>query len=254
MHDLRRQSRNLTSASKGCRLQRESEYVWSDIWHLEAHHPTALEARPSFARGRSAAGQEPRGRRKTEDAEPLPEEPARLHDSFEKVHPFIDGNGRTGRLPLNLLQVRLGYPPVIMLKQQRPADLAAMQKADAGDYGPLGKTLARYVRQPQPLYRAVPRGTSAIGAAGDARRQGILTGSPLADSAARSSGCDQWAGRYLAQQSQGRRGLPAYEAAPATRIVAVSVASNRPSVADQSWPDAGWWCGRSQPISQACLA
>ena len=28
--------------------------------------------------------------------EPLPEELARLHDSFEKVHPFIDGNGRAG--------------------------------------------------------------------------------------------------------------------------------------------------------------
>lgn len=74
---------------------------------------------------------------------PLPEVLARLHDGFEKVHPFIDGNGRTGRLVLNLLLVRLGYPPVIVLKQQRPAYLAALQRADLGDYGPLGEILAR---------------------------------------------------------------------------------------------------------------
>ncbi len=77
------------------------------------------------------------------DREPLPEVLARLHNSFEKVHPFIDGNGRAGRLLLNLLLVRLGYPPIIVLKQQGPAYLSAMQKADGGDYGPLGEILAR---------------------------------------------------------------------------------------------------------------
>jgi hypothetical protein len=46
-------------------------------------------------------------------------------------------------LLLNLMLVRLGYPPVIVLKQQRPAYLAAMQRADDGDYGPLGEILAR---------------------------------------------------------------------------------------------------------------
>jgi hypothetical protein len=75
--------------------------------------------------------------------EPLPEVLARLHNSFEKVHPFIDGNGRVGRLLLNLLLVRLGYPPIVVLKQQRPAYLTAMQKADVGEYGPLGEILAR---------------------------------------------------------------------------------------------------------------
>jgi fido (protein-threonine AMPylation protein) len=75
--------------------------------------------------------------------QPLPELLAELHNDFECVHPFIDGNGRAGRLLLNLVLVRLGYPPVIVLKRQREHYLAAMQKADIGDYGPLGEILAR---------------------------------------------------------------------------------------------------------------
>jgi Fic family protein len=73
----------------------------------------------------------------------LPEELARLHNEFERVHPFIDGNGRTGRLVINLVLVRLGYPPVVIFKRQRAAYLAAMQRADGGDYGALAELIAR---------------------------------------------------------------------------------------------------------------
>ena len=76
---------------------------------------------------------------------PLPETLAELHNAFERVHPFIDGNGRTGRLLLNLVLVRVGYPPVIVLKNQREQYLAAMKKADNGDVGPLGEILARAI-------------------------------------------------------------------------------------------------------------
>jgi hypothetical protein len=74
---------------------------------------------------------------------PLVEELARLHNEFERVHPFIDGNGRTGRLTLNLVLVRLGYPPVVIFKRQRDTYLLAMQRADADDYGALGELIAR---------------------------------------------------------------------------------------------------------------
>lgn len=73
----------------------------------------------------------------------LPELVAGIHNDFECIHPFLDGNGRTGRLVLNLILVRLGYPPVIVLKEQRAAYLRAMQAADASDYGALGEILAR---------------------------------------------------------------------------------------------------------------
>lgn len=73
------------------------------------------------------------------------EELARLHARFEQIHPFLDGNGRAGRLILNLLLVRLGYPPAIIYKGDRTRYLNALRRADDGDPGPLGEFLARAI-------------------------------------------------------------------------------------------------------------
>jgi Fic/DOC family len=81
----------------------------------------------------------------TRDPTVGPEELARLHARLERIHPFLDGNGRTGRLVLNLLLVRLGYPPAIIYKRDRSRYLAALRRADAGDDGPLGELLARAI-------------------------------------------------------------------------------------------------------------
>ena len=74
-----------------------------------------------------------------------PEALAKVHVRFEQIHPFLDGNGRTGRLVLNLLLVRLDYPPAIIFKGDRRRYLAALQSADRGDHGPLGELLARAI-------------------------------------------------------------------------------------------------------------
>ncbi len=75
----------------------------------------------------------------------FPEQLASLHCRFEQIHPFIDGNGRTGRLVLNLLLVRLGYPPAIIYKNHRDQYLRALRRADSGDPGALGEFIARAI-------------------------------------------------------------------------------------------------------------
>lgn len=75
----------------------------------------------------------------------LPEALASAHARFEQIHPFLDGNGRTGRLVLNLLLIRLGYPPAIIYKGDRNRYLAALRRADNGDAGPLGEFIARAI-------------------------------------------------------------------------------------------------------------
>ncbi|MFE6754654.1 Fic family protein [Streptomyces sp. NPDC057684] len=83
----------------------------------------------------------------------LPEKVAQLHNQFEQLHPFLDGNGRTGRLVLNLLLGRMGYPPAIIYKRDRDKYLKAMRRGDRGEYGPLAELIARSVTTN--LYRFV---------------------------------------------------------------------------------------------------
>lgn len=42
-----------------------------------------------------------------------------LHGEFVKIHPFIDGNGRTSRLLLNFELMKSGYTPIIIKKENR---------------------------------------------------------------------------------------------------------------------------------------
>ena len=76
---------------------------------------------------------------------PMPEALADVHTEFERIHPFLDGNGRTVRLMTNLLLIRLGYPPAIIRKGERTRYLRALRRADTGDVAPLGEFLASSV-------------------------------------------------------------------------------------------------------------
>ena len=58
-----------------------------------------------------------------------------LHGELVKIHPFVDGNGRTSRLLMNLVLMNNGYNPVIIKKESRLKYYEALDKAHTtGDY------------------------------------------------------------------------------------------------------------------------
>lgn len=57
------------------------------------------------------------------------ERAAQLHIKFVGIHPFVDGNGRTSRLLLNLELMKHGYPPVVIRKESRLEYYDALDKA-----------------------------------------------------------------------------------------------------------------------------
>ena len=60
---------------------------------------------------------------------------ALLHGELVKIHPFVDGNGRTSRLLMNLDLMNSGYNPVIIKKESRLKYYEALDKAHTtGNY------------------------------------------------------------------------------------------------------------------------
>lgn len=57
-----------------------------------------------------------------------------FHHRFVWIHPFFDGNGRTARLLFNLIFMKLGFPPAIILKNDRKKYYDALNKANQQDY------------------------------------------------------------------------------------------------------------------------
>lgn len=60
-----------------------------------------------------------------------------FHHRFVWIHPFFDGNGRTVRLVFNLLLMQEGYPPAIILKNDRKKYYDALNAANNGNYSKL---------------------------------------------------------------------------------------------------------------------
>lgn len=54
-----------------------------------------------------------------------------FHHKFEKIHPFFDGNGRTGRMLMNFILLKSNYPPLIIQNKHRAEYLDALNDADA---------------------------------------------------------------------------------------------------------------------------
>lgn len=74
------------------------------------------------------------------------------HHGFEAVHPFEDGNGRVGRLLLNLMLMRDGYPPALLLHDWRVRYIQALNSANTGNYGSLITLVGQAVEAGLDLY------------------------------------------------------------------------------------------------------
>jgi len=79
---------------------------------------------------------------------------AQAHHRLVAIHPFIDGNGRTARLVMNLILMRSGYPPTVILRINRRQYYSVLAKADSGKPNALENFVGRAVESSLNLYIA----------------------------------------------------------------------------------------------------
>jgi Fic family protein len=75
-----------------------------------------------------------------------------FHHKFVWIHPFFDGNGRTVRLVMNLLLMRRGFPPAIILKNDRKKYYEALNQANNGNYQKLILLMCQAVERTLNIY------------------------------------------------------------------------------------------------------
>ena len=72
---------------------------------------------------------------------------AAAHAAFVTIHPFVDGNGRVGRLLMNLLLMRHGFPIAIITKEDRTRYYDALEQSQATDLSPFISLVAESVEE-----------------------------------------------------------------------------------------------------------
>lgn len=88
---------------------------------------------------------------------------ALAHYKLVDIHPFVDGNGRTSRLIMNLILLKAGYPPVMILKEQREKYYDALKTANMGDVKPFVRFVAQCTLQILDMYLYGTRALSIDG-------------------------------------------------------------------------------------------
>ncbi|XP_075070073.1 protein adenylyltransferase FICD isoform X2 [Mixophyes fleayi] len=68
---------------------------------------------------------------------------ALAHYKLVYIHPFVDGNGRTSRLLMNLILMQAGYPPITIRKEQRSEYYLVLELANEGDVRPFIRFIAK---------------------------------------------------------------------------------------------------------------
>lgn len=76
------------------------------------------------------------------------ERACRVYIDFVGIHPFIDGNGRTSRLLMNLELMKSGFPPIVLRVEHRLAYYEALDKAHTlGDDSDFIELISRSVEE-----------------------------------------------------------------------------------------------------------
>lgn len=75
-----------------------------------------------------------------------------FHHKMVWIHPFFDGNGRTVRLAMNLLLMRCGFPPAIILKNDRKKYYEALNQANNGNYQKLTLLMCQALERSLTIY------------------------------------------------------------------------------------------------------
>jgi Fic family protein len=75
-----------------------------------------------------------------------------FHHKFVWIHPFFDGNGRTVRLVMNLLLLKVGFTPAIILSTDRKKYYAALNSANNGNYFKLNMLMAQALERTMNIY------------------------------------------------------------------------------------------------------
>lgn len=77
---------------------------------------------------------------------------AMFHHKFVHIHPFQDGNGRVGRLLMNVFLMQYGFPLAIIQKNDRHRYYRMLAEADYGRYKPLIGFIAQAVLRSLSIY------------------------------------------------------------------------------------------------------
>ena len=75
-----------------------------------------------------------------------------FHHKFVWIHPFFDGNGRTVRLVMNLLLLKVGFTPAIILSNDRKKYYTALNAANKGNYYKLSLLMIQALERTMNIY------------------------------------------------------------------------------------------------------